>query len=119
MGPGHGQASKRGELSIFADEWGSLKALRPLPVAHKGVEQETRVRQRYVDLIMRESPVRSPVSASPPWPVCAVPLTERGFLEVETPILQTLQGGASARPFVTHMNAYDIDLFLRIAPELY
>ncbi|MFN8125226.1 MAG: lysine--tRNA ligase [Candidatus Nanopelagicales bacterium] len=112
--------SKRGELSIFATEWGfAAKALRPLPVAHKELSEETRVRQRYVDLIMRE---QSRVVARQRIATLASlrkSLTDRGFLEVETPILQTLQGGASARPFVTHMNAYDIDLFLRIAPELY
>ena len=113
-------ASKRGELSIFAAEWGfSAKSLRPLPVAHKPLSEENRVRQRYVDLIMREEArtmARRRVAALAS---LRHSLTERDFLEVETPILQNLQGGASARPFVTHMNAYDIDLFLRIAPELF
>lgn len=113
-------ASKRGELSIFVAEWGfAAKALRPLPVAHKPLSEETRVRQRYVDLIMREEArvmARRRVAALAS---LRHSLTDRGFLEVETPILQNLQGGASARPFVTHMNAYDIDLFLRIAPELF
>lgn len=113
-------ASKRGELSIFADEWGfAAKALRPLPVAHKELSEETRVRQRYVDLIMREESRTVARQRVATLASLRRSLTERGFLEVETPILQTLQGGASARPFVTHMNAYDIDLFLRIAPELY
>ncbi len=113
-------ASKRGELSVFATEWGfAAKSLRPLPVAHKPLSEETRVRQRYVDLIMRDEArtiARQRITALAS---LRTSLTDRGFLEVETPILQTLQGGASARPFVTHMNAYDIDLFLRIAPELF
>lgn len=113
-------ASKRGELSIFAAEWGfAAKSLRPLPVAHKPLSEENRVRQRYVDLIMREEArtmARRRVAALAS---LRKSLTDRDFLEVETPILQNLQGGASARPFVTHMNAYDIDLFLRIAPELF
>lgn len=113
-------ASKRGELSIFVTEWGfAAKSLRPLPVAHKPLSEENRVRQRYVDLIMREEArtiARQRVAALAS---LRRSLTDRDFLEVETPILQNLQGGASARPFKTHMNAYDIDLFLRIAPELF
>jgi len=113
-------ASRRGELSIFADEWGfAAKSLRPLPVAHKEMSEEARVRQRYVDLIMREEArviARDRITALAS---LRASLGDRGFLEVETPILQTLQGGATARPFVTHMNAYDIELFLRIAPELF
>ncbi|MDZ7576828.1 MAG: lysine--tRNA ligase [Candidatus Nanopelagicales bacterium] len=113
-------ASRRGELSIFADEWGfAAKALRPLPVAHKPMNEETRVRHRYLDLITREGArsiarERVEVVAS-----LREHLRKEGFLEVETPILQTMHGGASARPFVTHMNAFGIDLFLRIAPELF
>jgi lysyl-tRNA synthetase class 2 len=113
-------SSKRGELSVLADSWQIIsKALRPLPVAHKDMSEESRVRQRYVDLIVRPEArdiarqriavVRSVRSA----------LERRGFLEVETPMLQTLAGGAAARPFVTHSNALDADLYLRIAPELF
>lgn len=113
-------ASKRGELSVFATEWGfAAKSLRPLPVAHKPLSEETRVRQRYVDLIMRDEARTIARQRIATLASLRSSLTDRGFLEVETPILQTLQGGASARPFVTHMNAYDIDLFLRIAPELF
>ena len=113
-------ASRRGELSVFADTWVmAAKSLRPLPVAHKDLNDETRVRQRYVDLIMSEDSrvvARQRIAA-----VASLrhSLTERGYLEVETPILQTMHGGAAARPFVTHMNAFDIDLYLRIAPELF
>ena len=118
----HGEVitSRRGELSVLADEWAlTAKALRPLPVAHKPLSEENRVRQRYVDLIVRPQArwmvgVRDAVNRS-----LRATLSERGFLEVETPMLQLLPGGAAARPFVTHLNAFDLDMFLRIAPELY
>ena len=112
--------SRRGELSVLADSWTiAAKALRPLPVAHKPLSEESRVRQRYVDLIVRPQArrtvqVRSVVNRS-----LRATLHERNYVEVETPMLQALHGGASARPFVTHMNAMDMDLYLRIAPELY
>lgn len=118
----HGRVicSRRGELSVFADEWRlAAKALRPLPVLHKELSEESRVRQRSVDLIVRPAAremvrVRADVVRS-----LRENFHRRGFLEVETPMLQTQHGGASARPFVTHMNAFDIDLYLRIAPELF
>ena len=118
----HGEviSSRRGELSVLADSWQmASKALRPLPVAHKEMSEESRVRQRYVDLIVR--PQARTVARQRIAVVRAVrnALERRGFLEVETPMLQTLAGGAAARPFVTHSNALDIDLFLRIAPELF
>lgn len=112
--------SKRGELSVMADEWRmAAKALRPLPVAHKPLNEETRVRQRYVDLVVRPEAQR--VARTRVEVVASVrrSLADRGFLEIETPMLQTLHGGAAARPFVTHSNAFDIDLYLRIAPELF
>lgn len=118
----HGEviSSRRGELSVLADSWQmASKALRPLPVAHKEMSEESRVRQRYVDLIVR--PEARTIARQRVAVVRAVrsALERRGFLEVETPILQTLAGGAAARPFVTHSNALDSDLFLRIAPELF
>lgn len=118
----HGEviSSRRGELSVMADSWQmAAKALRPLPVAHKEMSEESRVRQRYVDLIVR--PQARAVARQRIAVVRAVRdgLERRGFLEVETPMLQTLAGGAAARPFVTHSNALDADLFLRIAPELF
>ncbi len=118
----HGEviSSRRGELSVLADSWQmAAKALRPLPVAHKEMNEESRVRQRYVDLIVR--PQAREVARQRIAVVRAVrnALERRGFLEVETPMLQTLAGGAAARPFVTHSNALDADLFLRIAPELF
>ena len=118
----HGEviSSRRGELSVLADSWQmAAKALRPLPVAHKEMSEESRVRQRYVDLIVR--PQARAVARQRIAVVRAVRngLERRGFLEVETPMLQTLAGGAAARPFVTHSNALDADLYLRIAPELF
>ena len=113
-------SSRRGELSVLADTWQmAAKALRPLPVAHREMSEESRVRQRYVDLIVR--PQARTVARQRIAVVRAVrnSLERRGFLEVETPMLQTLAGGAAARPFVTHSNALDADLFLRIAPELF
>ena len=113
-------SSRRGELSVLAESWQIVsKALRPLPVAHKEMSEESRVRQRYVDLIVR--PEARTIARQRVAVVRAVrsALERRGFLEVETPMLQTLAGGAAARPFVTHSNALDADLYLRIAPELF
>jgi lysyl-tRNA synthetase class 2 len=112
--------SKRGELSILANSFAlAAKALRPLPVEHKPLSEESRVRMRYVDLIVRPE-ARSNARLRP-----AVmrslrnTFNSRNFLEVETPMLQVMHGGAAARPFKTFSNAYEMDLFLRIAPELY
>jgi lysyl-tRNA synthetase class 2 len=118
----HGEviSSKRGELSVLADSWQmASKSLRPLPVAHKDMNEESRVRQRYVDLIVR--PEARTVARQRIAVIRAVrsALERRGFLEVETPMLQTLAGGAAARPFITHSNALDSELYLRIAPELF
>ena len=118
----HGQviSSKRGELSVLADDWRiTAKALRPLPVAHKPLSDETRVRQRYVDLIVRPEAramvrTRAAVLGS-----LRATLADLDYLEVETPILQVVHGGAAARPFHTHLNAFDLDMSLRIATELY
>jgi lysyl-tRNA synthetase class 2 len=118
----HGRviSSKRGELSVMADAWQlAAKALRPLPVLHKEMSEESRVRQRYVDLVVRQAArdvvrTRAGVVKS-----LRDSFDRRGYLEVETPMLQVLHGGAAARPFRTHMNAFDMDLYLRIAPELY
>jgi len=113
-------SSRTGELSVMVSSWQfASKALRPLPVAHKELSEETRVRQRYVDLIMRPE-AQSMARLRP-----AVMTSLRSnfaaldYLEVETPMLQTQHGGATARPFVTKSNAFDIELFLRIAPELF
>ncbi|MBS4727679.1 lysine--tRNA ligase [Mycobacterium sp. SM1] len=118
----HGEviSSRRGELSVLADSWRmASKSLRPLPVAYKDMTEESRVRQRYVDLIVR--PQARTLARARIAVVRAIRtgLERRGFVEVETPMLQTLAGGAAARPFITHSNALDIDLYLRIAPELF
>src|ERR671921_1772194 len=112
--------SRRGELSVFADSWQlAAKALRPLPVAHKPMSEELRVRRRYVDLIVRDEARRTVRQRATVMSTLRSGLSARGFLEVETPMLQTVHGGAAARPFRTHMNAFDLDLYLRIAPELF
>jgi lysyl-tRNA synthetase class 2 len=113
--------SRRGELTLRVDEWTLLaKSLRPPPEKFHGLEDvETRYRRRELDLMANEESrelfiLRSKVvSAVRRW------LDERGFLEVETPVLQPLYGGALARPFVTHHNQLGRDLYLRIATELY
>jgi len=118
----HGEVitSRRGELSVLADEWAmAAKSVRPLPVAHKELSEETRVRQRYVDLIMRPQARETVRMRADVMRTLRQVLYGQGFTEVETPMLQLLHGGATARPFVTHSNALDIDLYLRIAPELY
>jgi len=111
--------SRRGELSVMATEWQiAAKALRPLPVFHKELSEETRVRQRYADLIVRQEArdmvrTRSLITRS-----VRRTLEDAGFLEIETPILQLIHGGAHARPFRTHLNAFDQEMTLRIALEL-
>jgi lysyl-tRNA synthetase class 2 len=113
--------SRNGTRSVLVNRWRLLgKCLRPLPDKWKGLtDPEARVRARYVDLAV--NPVardliraRSDILRS-----IRETLFAKGFLEVETPILQQIHGGANARPFQTHINAYDLDLYLRIAPELY
>src|SRR6187200_2363937 len=95
------------------------KAVRPLPVAHRELNEETRVRQRYVDLIVRPQARDMVRTRADVVRTLRSTLHERGFVEVETPMLQLQHGGATARPFVTHANALDTDLYLRIAPELF
>jgi lysyl-tRNA synthetase class 2 len=112
--------SKRGELSILAASWKmAAKTIRPLPNLHNELSEEFRVRHRYIDLIVRDRArevvkIRSQVMQS-----MRKTFTDDNYLEVETPMLQSMHGGASARPFKTHMNAFDMELFLRIAPELF
>jgi lysyl-tRNA synthetase class 2 len=112
--------SKRGELSVLADRWVmAAKTLRPLPVAHKPMSEEARVRQRYVDLIVRPQARETVRTRATVVRALRDSFHRRGFLEAETPMLQLLHGGAAARPFVTHSNALSLDLYLRIAPELF
>ena len=113
--------SGKGDLYVEMTEYQLLtKSLRPLPEKFHGLsDQETKYRQRYVDLITNEATretfrIRSQVVEG-----IRRFLADRDFMEVETPMLQVIPGGASARPFVTHHNALDIDMYLRIAPELY
>ncbi len=113
-------SSRRGELSVTADSWVlASKALRPPPNQHAGLSEEARARRRYVDLLVSERARRT--ARLRPAVVAAIRafFTERDFLEVETPVLQTVHGGATARPYATHSNALDIDLSLRIALELH
>jgi lysyl-tRNA synthetase class 2 len=112
--------SKRGELSILVASWKmAAKTIRPLPNLHNDLSEEFRVRHRYIDLIVRDRArevvkIRSQVMQS-----MRKTFADDNYLEVETPMLQSMHGGASARPFKTHMNAFDMELFLRIAPELF
>jgi lysyl-tRNA synthetase, class II len=113
--------TKTGELTLRAVKLRLLaKALRPLPEKFHGLtDQEMRYRQRYVDLIVNEETRRTFRLRSGVIQSLRSFLTSRGYLEVETPMMQPIPGGAAARPFVTHHNALDMDLYLRIAPELY
>ncbi len=112
--------SKRGELSILAHSYAlAAKSLRPLPVEHKPLSEETRVRMRYVDLIVRPEARTNARLRPAVMRQLRESFNAREYLEVETPMLQVMHGGAAARPFKTFSNAYDMDLFLRIAPELF
>jgi lysyl-tRNA synthetase class 2 len=113
--------SRSGELSVLATSWVlTAKALRPLPEKHAGLtDPEARVRQRYVDLIVRPQARRAAELRAAVMASIRAEFASRGFLEVETPVLTPTHGGANARPFVSHSNAYDSQVYLRIALELY
>jgi lysyl-tRNA synthetase class 2 len=113
--------SRTGTPSLLVSHWRLVgKCLRPLPDKWKGLtDPEARVRTRYVDLAINAEARELITARSNVLRSIRDTLFAKGFLEVETPILQQLHGGANARPFVTHINAYDLDLYLRIAPELY
>lgn len=118
----HGEviSSRRGELSVMADSWQmASKALRPLPVLHAELSEEMRVRQRYVDLIVRDAAREQVRTRSAIVKAIRDTLHGEDYIELETPILQLIHGGASARPFHTHLNAFDQPMTLRIAIELY
>ncbi len=113
-------SSRRGELSILVKDWQiAAKAILPLPNLYSELSDETRVRQRYLDLITREQARVTVRARAAAVASLRATFTSHGYLEVETPMLQTIHGGASARPFSTHSNAFDTELFLRIAPELF
>lgn len=113
-------SSRRGELSVMVSTWQiASKAVLPLPNMYSELSDESRVRSRFLDLIVREQArttvrARAAVNAS-----LRATFAAQDYLEVETPMLQVMHGGASARPFATHSNAFDTELYLRIAPELF
>lgn len=113
--------SRNGTPSLLVTQWRLIgKCLRPLPDKWKGLtDPEARLRTRYVDLAVNAQARELITARSNVLRSIRDTLFAKGFLEVETPILQQLHGGANARPFVTHINAYDLDLYMRIAPELY
>ncbi len=113
--------SGKGDLYVNMDQFQLLtKALRPLPEKFHGLsDQETRYRQRYLDLITNEDSRRTFQVRSQVMAAIRQFMNGHGFMEVETPMMQVIPGGASARPFITHHNALDMDMYLRIAPELY
>jgi lysyl-tRNA synthetase class 2 len=113
-------SSRRGELSVMVAGWEiAAKAILPLPNLHSELSEETRVRNRYLDLIARDQARETVLNRAKAVASLRKTFADREFIEVETPMLQVMHGGASARPFVTHSNAFDADLYLRIAPELY
>src|SRR4051794_17669310 len=114
-------SSRRGELSVLADSWALVsKSLRPMPEKWKGLaDPETPVRQRYVDLVVNADARQMVHARATVLKSLRETLGRRGFIEVETPVLQTQHGGAAARPFTTHLNAFDLDYYLRIAKELW
>ncbi|WP_425582980.1 lysine--tRNA ligase [Zhihengliuella alba] len=113
-------SSRRGELSVMVTDWAmASKAIRPMPVLHADLNDETRVRQRYADLMVRDEAREMIYKRDAIVRSIRDTLYGHGYVEVETPMLQLVHGGAAARPFQTHLNAFDQDMTLRIATELY
>jgi len=112
-------SSRRGELSVLATSWLMVsKALRPLPTLHKDLSEETRVRQRYADLVVRQEARDMVRTRATITRAIRDELAAQDYVEIETPVLQLIHGGAAARPFRTHLNAFQQDMTLRIALEL-
>jgi lysyl-tRNA synthetase class 2 len=112
-------SSRRGELSVLATSWQmASKALRPLPILHRELSEETRVRQRYADLVVRQEARDMVRTRATITRTLREELARLRYVEIETPVLQLVHGGAAARPFRTHLNAFDQDMTLRIALEL-
>ncbi len=114
-------SSRRGELSVLATDWAlTSKALRPLPDKHHGLtDPEARVRQRYLDLLVNPASRQAALDRATVVRTVRAQLHDAGYVEIETPQLQVVHGGAAARPYRTHVNAWDLDVTLRIALELY
>jgi lysyl-tRNA synthetase class 2 len=113
-------SSRRGELSIMVTDWRiASKAVLPLPNVYGELSEESRVRSRFLDLIVRDRARETVVARAKVNASLRSTFASHDFIEVETPMLQVQHGGASARPFITHANAFDADLYLRIAPELF
>ncbi|WP_434970484.1 lysine--tRNA ligase [Microbacterium sp. bgisy207] len=113
-------SSRRGELSIMVAQWQiAAKALLPLPNLYSELSEESRVRSRFLDLIVRDQARATVLARAGVNRSLRDTFAAHGFVEVETPMLQVQHGGASARPFITHSNAFDTELYLRIAPELF
>ncbi|WP_243076197.1 lysine--tRNA ligase [Microbacterium sp. SS28] len=113
-------SSRRGELSIMVADWTiASKAILPLPNLHSELSEESRVRSRFLDLIVRDRARETVIARAKANASLRQTFADRAFIEVETPMLQVQHGGASARPFITQSNAFDTELYLRIAPELF
>ncbi|MBD3941382.1 lysine--tRNA ligase [Microbacterium sp. NEAU-LLC] len=113
-------SSRRGELSVMVSDWRiASKAVLPLPNLHSELSEESRVRSRFLDLIVRDRARETVIARAKVNASLRETFSSHEFIEVETPMLQVQHGGASARPFITHSNAFDADLYLRIAPELF
>lgn len=113
--------TKRGEKTLQVSDWKMLtKGLSPLPEKWHGLQdEEIRFRKRYLDIISNPEVRDMVIKRSVFWASARSFLVERGFMEVDTPVLENTAGGAEARPFITHYNAYDVDVYLRISPELW
>ena len=113
-------SSRRGELSIMVEDWQiASKAILPLPNLYTELSEESRVRSRFLDLIVRDQARETVLARAKTNASLRETFAAHDFIEVETPMLQVQHGGASARPFVTNSNAFDTELYLRIAPELF